>query len=81
MSQFEKLILRIKNLDKELQFKEVKKVLEFYGYEMHMPKGGGSHRTFRKPGKNPITVPQHEPIKRVYVLLVKEASESEEHDE
>ncbi|MCI6912957.1 MAG: hypothetical protein PUI64_07015 [Treponema succinifaciens] len=26
---------------------------------MHSPKSGSSHFTFRKQGKNPITIPNH----------------------
>ena len=81
MSQFEKLLKRIKELDKKMRFQEVRKILEEFGYTMSGPAGGSSHKTFRKPGKNPITIPQHEPIKRIYIVMVKEAIESEEADE
>ena len=80
MSQFEKLLQRIHDLSKELRFDEVRKVLEAYGYTMTAPRSGSSHYTFRKPGCNPITIPKHEPIKKIYVLLVKEAIESEVSD-
>ena len=81
MSQFDKLIQRIKSLDKNMRFDEVRRVLEAYGYTMSAPRGGSSHRTFRKPGHPPITIPTHEPIKRIYILMVKEAIESEESNE
>ena len=81
MSQFEKLLKRIKELDKNMRFQEIRKILEEFGYTMSGPAGGSSHKTFRKPGKNPITIPQHEPIKRIYIVMVKEAIESEEADE
>ncbi|MBQ9156846.1 MAG: type II toxin-antitoxin system HicA family toxin [Eubacterium sp.] len=81
MSQFDKLIHRIKSLDKDIRFDELRKILETYGYTMRGPSGGSSHKTFRKPGKNPITIPQNEPIKKVYILLVKEVIESEDRDE
>ncbi len=42
---------------------------------------GSSHKTFRKPGCQPITIPVHEPIKRVYIIMVKEVIESEDADE
>lgn len=80
MSQFEKLLQRIKSLSKDLRFDELRKVLETYGYTMTAPRSGSSHYTFRKPGCNPITIPKHEPIKKVYVLMVKEAVESEVSD-
>ena len=47
-------------------------------YAVSQPKGGSSHYIFRKPGCNPITIPNHEPIKVVYVRIVKEIVESEE---
>lgn len=80
MSQFEKLLQRIKSLSKDLRFDELRKVLEAYGYTMTAPRSGSSHYTFRKPGCAPITIPKHEPIKKVYVLMVKEAVESEVSD-
>ena len=78
MSKFEKLLQRIKNLDNGLRFEELKKVLESLGYEMNSPRGGSSHFTFRKKGHIPITIPTHEPIKIVYVRLVKDAIEEDE---
>jgi predicted RNA binding protein YcfA (HicA-like mRNA interferase family) len=68
---------RILSLSKDLRFDELRKVLEEYGYEMKSPRGGSSHYTFRKAGCMPITVPKHEPIKKVYVEMVKEIVESE----
>ena len=47
-------------------------------HAVSQPKGGSSHYIFRKPGCNPITIPNHEPIKVVYVKMVKEIVESEE---
>lgn len=81
MSKWDKLLARIHALDKGLRFDELKKVLESYGYEMKRPSGGSSHCTFRKSGRNPITIPVHEPIKTVYVMLVREAIEMEESNE
>lgn len=81
MSQFDKLLQRIKSLDRNLRFDEVKKILESYGYTMSGLASGSSHKTFRKPNRQPITIPQHEPIKRIYIVMVKEAIESEESDE
>ena len=80
MSQFDKLINEILSLSKDLRFDEVRKVLEFFGYTMYAPRGGSSHYTFRKEGCMPITIPKHEPIKKVYVKRVKEIVEAELHD-
>jgi hypothetical protein len=77
MSRFEKLLQRIRMLDKDLRFDEVRRVLEAYGYTMSGPGSGSSHKVFRKNGCAPITIPAHEPIKRIYIVMVKEAIESE----
>lgn len=77
LSSWDKLIGRILSLSKDLRFDELRNVLEEYGYEMKTPRGGSSHCTFRKAGCMPITIPRHEPIKKVYVELVREVVESE----
>ena len=81
MSQFDKLLQRIKSLDKNMRFEEVAKILNYYGYNMQGPSGGSSHKTFRKDGRPPITIPQHDPIKRAYIEEVKKLIEREESDE
>ncbi len=78
MSSWDKLLARILTLSNDLRYEELKKVLEAYGYEVKQPHGGGSHFTFRKPGCMPITIPKHEPIKKIYVEMVKEVVESED---
>ena len=78
MSKFEKLLSRIMSLDKGMRFNELKKILESFGYTMTAPRGGSSHYTFRKAGCNPITIPKHEPINKVYVELVRDAVAKEE---
>ena len=77
MSKWNKLIERICNLSKDLRFEELRKVLESYGYVMNAPRTGSSHYTFRKQGYQPITIPKHEPIKKVYVEMVRQIVESE----
>lgn len=77
MSKWDKLLKRICSLSKDLRFEELRKVLESYAYEMQAPRSGSSHYTFRKKGCQPITIPKHEPIKKVYVELVKHVVESE----
>ncbi|MBR6756512.1 MAG: type II toxin-antitoxin system HicA family toxin [Peptococcaceae bacterium] len=77
MSKWDKLLMKICALSKDLRFDELRKVLESYGYEMHSPRGGSSHCTFRKTGCQPITIPRHEPIKTLYVEMVKQIVESE----
>lgn len=77
MTKWDKLIAKILTLSKDLRFDELRKVLKSYGYEMHAPRGGSSHYTFRKPGCQPITIPKHEPIKKAYVEMVHQIVESE----
>ena len=78
MSTWNKLLKQILNLSNDLRFVELQKVLESYGYIMHQPKSGSSHYTFRKEGMPIITITKHEPIKKAYVLKVKQIIESEE---
>ena len=51
--------------------------MESFGYVMNAPRSGSSHYTFRKPECQPITIPKHESIKKVYVEMVKQVVESE----
>ena len=69
------LLNKILSLSKDMRFQELKKVLEYYGYQMTAPSSGSSHYTFRKSGKNPITIPKHEPIKKIYVEMVRKIVE------
>ena len=75
MSKWDKLLNKILSLSKDMRFQELKKVLEYYEYQMTAPSSGSSHYTFRKPGKNPITIPKHEPIKKIYVEMVRKIVE------
>ena len=81
MSSWDKLLERINVLSNDLRLDELRKVLEAYGYTMKQPRGGSSHYTFRKSGCAPITIPKHEPIKRVYVEQVRKVVEEENSDE
>ena len=81
MSKWDKLLTRISTLSKDIRFDELRKVLENCGYVMNAPRSGSSHYTFRKKGCMPITIPKHEPIKKVYVEMVKQIVESEERND
>lgn len=78
MSKWDKLLARISSLSNDLRFEELRKVMESYGYEMKGSGSGSSHFTFRKQGCAPITIPKHEPIKIIYVKMVKAIVENEE---
>ena len=77
MSQWEKLLAKIQSLSSDIRFEELQKILETFGYEMKQPQSGSSPCTFRKAGCNPITIPKHHPIKKVYVEMVREIVERE----
>lgn len=81
MSKWDKLLEKIRTLSNDLRFEELQKVLEYYGYEMKLSKGGSSHYVFRKKGCSPITIPKHKPIKKVYIELVREVVEKEEQSD
>ncbi|GHU78715.1 hypothetical protein AGMMS49992_29860 [Clostridia bacterium] len=82
MSQWDKLLDRIVKLSKDMRFDELRKVLAAYGYSMSGPSSGSSHVTFRKPGRSPITIPRSEPIKKIYVSMVRDVVEREaDYDE
>lgn len=76
MSKWEKLLNRLLKLSNDLRSEELKRILEEFGYVMESPKGG-IHCTFRKAGKNPITIPRNRQIKTVYIRLVKDVVEKE----
>lgn len=78
MSQWDKLLSKVRMLSPDLRFEEIKKILEAYGYVISVPKGGSSHYTFRKSGYPPITIPKHKIIKKVYIEMVREVVEREE---
>lgn len=80
MSKWDKLLEKVCNLSNDVRFSELKKILESYGYELDR-KTGGSHYVFRKKKSNPITIPKHGTIKKIYVKMVKEVIESEEDNE
>lgn len=77
MTQWDKLIYRLNALSKDMRFFELRKILENCGYRMESPSGGSSHFTFRKQGKEPITIPKHNPIKVMYVKKVRNIVENE----
>jgi len=81
MSQWDNLVANILAENKNLRFEELAKALIKIGYTMEQPRGGSSHYTFRKSGYAPITIPKHEPIKRVYVEQVRKVVEEENSDE
>lgn len=64
MSKWDKLLEKICTLAKDLRFDELRKILESYGYEMHAPKKGSSHFTFRKKDVNRLRYQSMSQLKR-----------------
>lgn len=81
MSKWDKLIEKVLSLSPDIRFEELRKILEEYGYEMQAPRSGSSHYTFRKKNCNPITIPKHKPIKKIYIQMVKAVIEKEDEHE
>lgn len=65
MASIEKIIEKLKNRPNGIRFGEVEKVLGHFGYLLVRVKG--SHHHFRNQAGDVITIPNHEPIKAVYV--------------
>lgn len=80
MSQWEKLLERLYGNSGEMRFQELKKILEHYGYRMDVPRGGGSHRTFRKEGMKSITIPESGRIIAPYIRMVQKAVEGQDNE-
>ena len=68
MSKYDKLLNKLKNNPRDVDFKVLKKLLEDNGYIGINT--GGSHWVFRKDGKESITIPYKKPIKIIYVKKV-----------
>lgn len=68
MSKRDKLLQSMKNSPKNINFQQLKKLLEDYGYEAI--NNGGSHWVFRKDNCVSITIPYKKLIKIIYVKRV-----------
>ena len=78
MSKWNKLLERLQQLDNSLRYDELAKILKTYGYEPTETSGGSSHITFRKAGKEPITIPRHSPIGKTYIRIIRDMTALEE---
>lgn len=56
MSSWDKLLKRFLELDYDIRFEEIVKVMKEYGYGIKQPKGGSSHCSFVKPGCSRIVI-------------------------
>ncbi len=81
MSKREKLFARIMGLNKNIRADEIKKVMVELGYTPDYPSGGSSHCTFRKEGRNPVTIPLCNPVSITYIKLVRDTIELDVEEE
>ena len=66
LSRKDKLLKGMKNNPKDVNFDDLKKLLESYGYIAE--NSGGSHWVFRKDGYETQVIPRKKPVKAVYVI-------------
>lgn len=80
MTKRNKLIEKILKSN-NISFAEAEKVLIFLGYVSEYPQGGSSHKTFRKTGKEKITLVSYQkPLKMYALKLVREIIKNEGYD-
>lgn len=77
MSKWDKLLKKFLDLENDIRFEEIVKIINEFGYEVVQPRKGSSHYSFVKPGFNRIVIPRHKPIKKVYVKMIKKIIEEE----
>ena len=70
MTQRDKLVRRFLAEPPEVDFEDVCRLLEMFGYALR--KSGGSHNAFVAPGRSTITVPvvRGRKVKRAYVRMI-----------
>lgn len=78
MSQWEKLLEKIRNNPKNVRFTELDKVLIKSGFTRTQSNKGTSHFVYRK-GRSQVSVPKHDKhVKYVYVLQALDAIQKED---
>jgi hypothetical protein len=81
MSKAEKLHARMKSNPLGWRIDDLSVLASHYGLYANRPGKGGSHVTFRAPDGSKVTVPDHRPVKPVYVkqllALIAKLEESE----
>jgi hypothetical protein len=66
-----KLVEKILRNPKDVDFDDLRRLLEGFGYTCRAPSSGSSHYTFRKSGcPHIITVPKDKPVNKTYVKQV-----------
>lgn len=69
LSRIEKLIEKMENSNKNIDFSTIDKVLNSIGYTCNK-KNKGSHYIYKKDDCEPMCIPKHKPVKPVYVDMV-----------
>lgn len=66
-----KLVEKVLQNPKDVDFDDLRRLLEGFGYTSRAPGSGSSHYTFRKSGcSHIITVPKDKPVNKTYVKKV-----------
>lgn len=82
MAKTTKLIDKIKNNPNNVSFEDIRKLLEFFGFEIRKQSSGTSHFVFYKKGCGPITIPFRKPMRRYIVKeiinLIEECIDNDE---
>lgn len=69
VSKAEKLLKQMHNNPLNWRIEQLSTVARAYGLSENRPGSGGSHVTFRAPNGDKVTVPDHRPIRPIYVKL------------
>jgi len=68
--KWDKIFQRIANNPKDIDFKELDRLLARYGFQRRAPGKGSSHYTYTHPKLDEIlTIPFSRPVKAVYVKM------------
>ncbi len=67
MSKAEKLFQQMKNNPRDWRIEQVRMVARYHGLSESRPGSGSSHVTFRASNGAKVTVPDHRPIKPIYI--------------
>lgn len=73
MSKRQKLISKIKNNPGDARFQDLRKLLLDAGFEESQPRNGSSHRTYRKPNAQKVTLRKTGKPGKAYTLEVLDA--------
>lgn len=73
-----KLAEKVLRNPKDVDFADLQRLLEGFGFTCRPPGSGSSHYVFRKTGSMPISVPKEKPVNKTYVKQVVKLLDLEE---